>query len=380
MLEAVNTSPTAGAVLPDRADCVAAPALTAPPPPGWRPSAAARLTALAVLGAGRLSAADAPEAIVALEADLAATLGVAPERVRTFASGSGALYACLVAAGAEAGRDVVVSALAPSYVVGAIRLTGARPLPVDVDEGTLAPDPAAVRRALGPRTAAILWTAPVAGGAGDVAPLAATGVPVVVDAAHLLGGRDRSGRAVGARAFAGAFSLAWGKTLSAGEGGVAVAADRRAHLGLSRLARDPLSPLAVAGRLAPVAAVLARAELADLAARNERRRRVADRLRALADAAGVATLGGGDGLAPWVGRFATASAAALAERRADELRLELRAPRPWPGPADTPPVARATAQRVRTLVWWDAAAARPAEIETLAQAFARALGTDARHP
>lgn len=354
-----------------------APPIAAPPPPGLRPSLAARRAAVRLIAEGAVSAAQAPEAAAALEAAAARALGLGTERVRARASGSGSLLEALLSAGAGPGRVVALSPLAPPYVAGAVALTGARPVAADVDPDILAPPPERLKSLAGRRTAALLWTPPPAlpeplPSLGD---LLALGPRVVEDAAHLFGLRDRDGKAVGARAFAGAFSLAYGKALAAGEGGLTVAAAPEAAARLRRLRQSRLPLLAAAGRLAPPLAALAAVDLGAGEERWRRRRAVAARLAAVAAQAGVESLPT-PGLPPWAGRFPTAAAARRAGRRAARVRLELVPPPHW-GDLRALPGTRDAVGRVRLLAWWDTAAAREAELALLLRAFAYALGVAA---
>lgn len=356
----------------------------APPPPGWRPSPAARRAALRVLADGHLSDPDG-RCQRELEAGVAALCGLDAGRVRALSSGSAAVFAALAAAGVRPGREVLVSALTPPYVAAAVCLAGAVPVAVDVDPASLAMAPAAAAARVGRRTAALLWTAPVGlvGAPGDLlGALGGDAPPIVEDAAQLLGERDEAGRPAGARAFAGAFSLAHGKALGAGEGGLLVLAAAGAAGAVSRLdgvggrGRDALPRLAPLGRLPLLTATLALASLPELAERQARRRAVWTRLADVAQRVGVPSFRTG-GLPLWAGRFATAGAARRAEARAAGLRLELVAPPAWRPSGRRLACARDGAERVRILPWWDAGAARPAEVETLVRAFAAALGADA---
>lgn len=354
---------------------VAAPA--APAPPGWRPSPAARAAALAVLAQGHLSDADRT-ATDALRTAVAALLGLPAERLEAFASATGALAAALLAAGARPRRRVLLPALLPPYVAGVVRLLGATPVAVDVDPATLALHPVATRAAGGSAVVAIVDALPL--GQGGVArSLAEADLPgVVEDSAQLLGERDDLGRPLGVRAFAGVFSFAYGKALGVGEGGLLALAGADAPSRFEALlGRQPptLPRLGAFGRLPLVTAALALASVPELTARAERRRRLTARLGALAVRAGVTNLRTG-GLPLWAGRFPTAAAARQATNRGQALRLEL-APPPHFGPLAGLPVSRDSVERVRLLPWWDAGAARPAELETLIRAFAGALGVEA---
>jgi|GEM_PF-4465642 len=357
-----------------------APPLAAPPPPGWRTPPAARLAVLRALTDGALADPLGDGPVGALERAVAVRLRLPEGRVRAAGSGSGALVRCLVAAGVAPGREVVLSALAPAYVAGAVMLVGAQPVAADVGPD-LALDAAAVARRLGRRTAAVVWTPPPAGDR-PLAPLAAlcagARVPLVEDGAHLFGLADTSGRPVGGRAPLAAFSLAYGKGLHAGEGGLAIARGARTGRRLADHAPAPgrgrrrLPPLAATGRMGGLAAALAAASLPDLDERWRRRQAHAARLAQLGRERGVADLGA-VGVPLWAGRLWTGARARQLDRDAAPLRLEFAVPAIWPGAGPGLPAAREAAATVRVLAWWDAAVARPAEWAVLERAFVRAL-------
>src|SRR4030095_12593030 len=85
-----------------------------------------------------------------------------------FADASGARYAVAVGNGTDAialtlraldigaGDEVITSPLSAAYSALAVMMTGARPVFADIDAERLTIDPAAVERAIGPRTRAIM--------------------------------------------------------------------------------------------------------------------------------------------------------------------------------------------------------------------------------
>ena len=121
------------------------------------------------------------------------------------------------------GRDEVI---VPSFIFlaapAAIVWAGFRPVFVDIDPATFTVDPAAVERAISPRTAAIL-ACHTFGCPCDMPALGAiaerAGIPLVVDAAHGFG-TTTDGRQVGAGGLAQVFSLSPTKLVVAGEGGL----------------------------------------------------------------------------------------------------------------------------------------------------------------
>ena len=90
----------------------------------------------------------------ALEAELAGLAGV--RHGVGVASGTDALRLALAAVGVAPGDDVVTPAFSFVASASTIVMAGARPVFADVDPRTLALDPAALERALTPRTRAIV--------------------------------------------------------------------------------------------------------------------------------------------------------------------------------------------------------------------------------
>lgn len=71
-------------------------------------------------------------------------------------SGTAALHVALLAVGVQPGDEVVTPSHSFIASANSIRYCGARPVFVDIDPGTYNMDPAAVERAIGPKTRAIL--------------------------------------------------------------------------------------------------------------------------------------------------------------------------------------------------------------------------------
>ncbi|HTN51028.1 MAG TPA: DegT/DnrJ/EryC1/StrS family aminotransferase [Anaeromyxobacter sp.] len=138
-----------------------------------------------------------------------------------------ALHLALEALGVKAGDEVIVPTLTFAASAEVVRYLGATPVLVDVRRSDHNVDPAAVERALGPRTRAVI---PVhfAGVPADMDELAALvaprGIPLVADSAHCFPGQYR-GRNVGTLAAVTCFSFYATKTLTTAEGGAAVTAD-----------------------------------------------------------------------------------------------------------------------------------------------------------
>jgi dTDP-4-amino-4,6-dideoxygalactose transaminase len=160
-------------------------------------------------------------------------------------SGTAALHLSLLAAGVEAGREVVTTPYTFCATINAIIHAGGTPVLADIDLTTLNLDPAAVDVAITPRTAALL---PVhfAGRPVALARLGATaarhGLVVVDDAAHAFGAAVGACR-IGAATDLTAFSFHAVKNITTGEGGMVTTnradwAERIRVMALHGMSRD----------------------------------------------------------------------------------------------------------------------------------------------
>jgi dTDP-4-amino-4,6-dideoxygalactose transaminase len=153
------------------------------------------------------------------EAWLADTTGAG--RALLSHSGTGALEAAMMLAGLGPGDEAIMPSFAYPTMATAVVRQGATPVFADVDPRTLNIDPAEVRKAVGPRTKAIV--AVHYGGVGcemdELLEVAApTGLTVIEDAAHCLLATYR-GRALGTLGDLGTFSFHHTKNVISGEGG-----------------------------------------------------------------------------------------------------------------------------------------------------------------
>ena len=143
-------------------------------------------------------------------------------------SGTSALHLALLAAGIGPGDEVITVPFTFVATVAAIDYAGAKPVFVDIDPETYTMAPAAIDRAITPRTKAIM-PVHLYGHAADMDPILdiATrhGLTVIEDAAQAHGAEYR-GRRCGSMGAMAAFSFYPGKNLGAyGEGGAVVTSD-----------------------------------------------------------------------------------------------------------------------------------------------------------
>ena len=222
------------------------------------------------------------------EADFAALCGT--EQCIGVNSGTAALTIMLQAAGIAPGDEVIVPA--HTFVASALSIQhmGAEPVCVDVDAGTGLIDPAAVRAAIGPRTAAIL-AVHLYGQVcemDELADLAARhGLALFEDAAQAHGARHGERRA-GGLGRAGAFSFYPSKNLGAlGDGGAICTDDATLAAAARRLrdlGRNGSAAHEAAGyneRLDGLQAAMLAVKLPHLERWNEGRRAVAAQYREL---------------------------------------------------------------------------------------------------
>lgn len=193
-----------------------------------------RRAVLRALDSGRFILADECRAF---EAELARFTGT--KYAVLVNSGTSALYLALLALGVKEGSEVIVPSLTAFPTVEPICHLGARPVFVDISE-TYTADPEAVRRAVTPKTAAIL-PVHLYGHPADLDPMREVAddhsIPLVEDACQAHGARYK-GKRVGSLGAAGCFSFYPSKNLTvAGDGG-AVTTDREEVAQTIRMLRD----------------------------------------------------------------------------------------------------------------------------------------------
>lgn len=206
------------------------------------------------------------------------------------ASGSDALILALLALEIGRGDEVITTPFTFVASAGAIARVGAKPVFVDIDSETYNIDPLAIRKAITPRTKAIMpvhlygLTAEM----NEIESIASDHrIPVVEDAAQAIGARYE-GRAAGSMGLLGCFSFFPSKNLgAAGDGGMittndAALTDRlrvlRVHGARKKYEYEMLG---MNSRLDALQAAILRVKLRHLDRWASARRRNADRYREL---------------------------------------------------------------------------------------------------
>jgi dTDP-4-amino-4,6-dideoxygalactose transaminase len=233
--------------------------------------------------------------VEAFEREIAAQLEV--EHAVGLSSGTDALLAVLMALGIGPGDEVITPTYSFFATAGTVSRLGATPVFVDIDPLTFNLDPAALGRALSPRTRAIV-PVHLFGLSADLDPILdaarQAGVPIIEDAAQAIGARYH-GRVLGGHGLAACFSFFPSKNLGAfGDGGLATTNDASLARELRLLRNHGAEPKYVHARvggnfrLDAIQAAVLRVKAPHLAAWSDARRRNADRYRALFDEAGLA--------------------------------------------------------------------------------------------
>jgi dTDP-4-amino-4,6-dideoxygalactose transaminase len=232
--------------------------------------------------------------IDALENELARLLGVG--HAVAVSSGTDAVLLALMTLGIGHGDEVVTSTYSFFATAGAVVRVGARPVLVDIDPATFNIDPAALARAITPRTKAIM-PVHLFGLSADMDPIldaaSRAGVPVVEDAAQAIGSTYKS-RPVGGLGSLGCFSFFPSKNLGAfGDAGLLTANDAGLAARARLLRTHGMQPKyyhhLVGGnfRMDALQAAVLRVKAPHLAAWTEARRLNANRYRRLFADAGV---------------------------------------------------------------------------------------------
>lgn len=200
-------------------------------------------------------------------------------------SGTSALQLALLASGVKPADEVIVPSFTFAATANAVRLAGATPIFADIEESSFCLDPDSVRRAISPRTRAIL-PVHLYGHPANMEPLlgiAADHDLLIVEDAAQAHGASLAGTPVGAFGFAGTFSFYPTKNMTSGEGGMVTtanaSADRKVRL-LRNQGMESRYLNEIVGfnmRMTDVHAAIGRAQLRKLAAWTARRQQTADR-------------------------------------------------------------------------------------------------------
>jgi perosamine synthetase len=144
-------------------------------------------------------------------------------------SGTAGLHLALLALGIGPGDEVVTTPFSFVASTNAIVFTGATPVFVDVDHGSLNLDPARLEAAITPKTKAIL-AVEIFGNPAHMDRIAqiaqAHEIPLVEDCCEALGGRCKD-KPIGSFGRVGVFAFYPNKQITTGEGGMIVTDDDR---------------------------------------------------------------------------------------------------------------------------------------------------------
>jgi perosamine synthetase len=213
----------------------------------------------------------------------------------TTCGGGPALHIAVMAAGVEAGDEVIVSPYSWGQTVSCILQQNAIPLYADIDPRTYTLDPGSIEDCISESTKAIV-VVHIYGNPADMDPILEIaerhGLPVIEDCAQAVGARYKGAR-VGSFGNLGCFSIGDGKNISGGEGGVLVTSDEKLFEIANLVGQHParshavvkddrlrryLDSLIYTYRIHPLSSVIAGVQLTHLDQWNAERRSNADYL------------------------------------------------------------------------------------------------------
>jgi dTDP-4-amino-4,6-dideoxygalactose transaminase len=220
----------------------------------------------------------------ALERELEAYLGV--KHAIGVSSGTDALLMAMMAYNIGPGDEVIIPTFSFFATAGCVARVGATPVLVDVDHVSYNIDPEAVRKAITPRTKAII-PVHLFGQAADVDAIMAIAaehnIPVIEDAAQAIGTQTADGRRVGSIGHIGCFSFYPTKNLGAfGDGGLVTTNSDELNVRLRQIRNHGMEPRyyhKIMGgnfRLDAIQGAVLRVKLPHLASWHAARRRNAD--------------------------------------------------------------------------------------------------------
>ncbi len=180
----------------------------------------------------------------ALERELEAYLGV--RHAIGVSSGTDALLMALMALGVGPGDEVIVPTFSFFATAGCVARLNATPVFVDVDNVTFNLDPELTRKAITPRTKAII-PVHLFGQAADMDAFMAISrefnIPIIEDAAQAIGTQTADGRRVGSIGHIGCFSFYPTKNLGAfGDGGLVTTNDDEMAVRLKQIRNHGMEP------------------------------------------------------------------------------------------------------------------------------------------
>ena len=219
------------------------------------------------------------------ETEIAALLGAKYAVATT--SGTSAIFLALKASGVGLGDEVIVPDATFIATANAVSLCGATPILVDIDPGTLTISIEALKKAITPKTKAIV-PVHVTGRGADMESILAVanehGLVVVEDAAEAFFSKHQ-GKYLGTLGDAGCFSFSAAKTITTGQGGMIVTNSDELYMKLKPL-KDQGRPVRGTGgddlhdtigfnfKFTDIQAALGLGQLRLLSERTERMKRI----------------------------------------------------------------------------------------------------------